>query len=99
VKIEYADKKLEKLATDAKENGGFAQPVVATFRRRVQLIAGAVDERDFYALKSLHYEKLKGNRAGQRSMRIDKKWRLILEIIEAKKGNVVRLLGIEDYHK
>ena len=98
MEIEYASKKLAKMATDPGETGGFAQSVVSTFRRRVQLITAAADERDFYALKSLHYEKLKGNRAAQRSMRIDKKWRLIIEIVEANDRKFVRLCGIEDYH-
>lgn len=99
MEIEYASAKWEKLATDAAETGGFAQAVVSVYRRRVQMIAAAADERDFYALKSLHYEKLKGDRDGQRSMRLNRQWRLIVEIIESEgSGKVVRICGIEDYH-
>jgi len=31
-------------------------------------------------MKSLHYEKLRGKRDGQRSIKLNDQWRLILEI-------------------
>lgn len=65
---------------------------------RLQAIQAADDERAFYALKSLHFEKLKGDRVGQYSMRLNDQWRLILEFKKLPSGKVVVLLGIEDYH-
>jgi proteic killer suppression protein len=46
------------------------------------VIAAAADERDFYALKSLHFEKLEGKlgKEGKRSMRLTKQWRLIVSL-------------------
>jgi proteic killer suppression protein len=58
----------------------------------------ALDERAFYAMTSLHYEKLKGDRAGQRSMRLNKQWRLILRIAEDDQGKQVVVIEIADYH-
>lgn len=52
----------------------------------------------FYALKALHYEKLKGNRSHQHSMRLTKQWRLILEIKQAEAGKIIIVVSIEDYH-
>jgi toxin HigB-1 len=98
VKVEYASKDLELIATDARADSGYPQAVVKIFRRRMQLIEAAIDERDFYALKSLHYEKLKGKRDHQRSMRINDQWRLVIEIKKAEPKNVVRIIEIEDYH-
>jgi proteic killer suppression protein len=97
VEIKYDDDLLEKIATTA-EGGGFAQAVVKSYRRRIQQITAAVDERDFYALKSLHYEKLKGNRQHQRSMKLNDQMRLILEIEASKPKNIIHVIAIEDYH-
>jgi len=57
-----------------------------------------MDEREFYALKSLHFEKLKGDRAHQRSMRLNSQWRLILEFEEDSDGKIAVIVSIEDYH-
>ena len=69
-----------------------------SYRRKMQFIRAARNEQDFYAMKSLHYEKLKGSRSHQRSMRLNKQFRLILTIEKDVTGNTVVILAIEDYH-
>ena len=64
----------------------------------MQVVRAAVDERDLYAMKSLHFEKLKGDRKDERSLRLNKQWRLIVKMISATPKNVVAILKIEDYH-
>lgn len=64
----------------------------------MQMIRAAADERTFYELKSLHFEKLKGDRSGQHSMRLNKQWRLILEFEGASIAKVACIVQIEDYH-
>jgi proteic killer suppression protein len=64
----------------------------------MQVIRAAPDERDFYALKGLRFEKLEGARSHQRSMRLTIRWRLILEPHSEAPNKVVRIIGIEDYH-
>lgn len=64
----------------------------------MQAIRAAEDERAFYAMKSLHFEKLKGDRSHQHSMRLNDQWRLILEFERGNDGKVVLVIGIEDYH-
>src|SRR4051812_31092449 len=76
----FGDKDLDKLETDPKFDGGYPQEVVKMFRKRMQAIRAADDERAFYALKSLHFERLKGPRSGQHSMRLNDQWRLVMEI-------------------
>jgi toxin HigB-1 len=39
-----------------------------------------MDEPDFYTVKSLHYEKLHGMRSRQRSTRLNRQFRLIVEL-------------------
>ena len=57
----------------------------------------AVDERDFYGLKGLHYERLQG-RPGQHSMRLNEQFRLIVEFEGEAPTKTIVILAIEDYH-
>ncbi len=99
MEYEFADPKTYlRLYTDPKFQAGFASHVVAKFRMRIQQIIAALNETDFYNSKGLHYEKLKGDRAHQHSMRLNDQWRLILELTERNGQKVVRVVGIEDYH-
>jgi len=45
-----------------------------------------------------YYEKLKGDREGRRSIRINKQWRLVFLIDTEQKPNKMTVLGVEDYH-
>ncbi len=77
---------------------GHGVPVVRGYRKVIQFIRSASDERDFRAMRSLNYEKLQGDRAHQHSLRINDQWRLIVEIKKSEPKNVIRVMGIEDYH-
>jgi len=97
--VTFKDASLEKLERDASYSGGYDAAIVKAFRKRMQLIRSATDERDFFALRSLNFERLKGNRQHQFSMRLNDQWRLILEIEGEGPGNKKLLIvGIEDYH-
>jgi toxin HigB-1 len=94
----FADRELERLEREAGFAAGFSRELVRAFRMKMQLIRGAPDERDFRAMKSLHFEKLKGKRQHQHSMRLNDQWRLILELERTEDGKVVVVIRIEDYH-
>ena len=96
--IEYDDESLELLASDPNYRGEFGRDVVKAFRKRIQVIRAARDERDFRALKSLHFEKLQGQREGQYSMRLNDQWRLILRFVTRERGKTVVVIAIDDYH-
>jgi proteic killer suppression protein len=98
MEVDFADESLDRLETDLQITAGFDRPTVKGFRKTMQVIRAAPDERDFYALKGLHFEKLEGARSHQRSMRITKQWRLIVELHGEAPNKVVRVIGIEDYH-
>jgi proteic killer suppression protein len=95
--VRFADRKLERLEVDPGFRAGFGPDVVKQFRHKMAIIRAALDERAFYALKSLHYEKLKGSRSHQRSMRLNSQFRLIVEI-EVDPERVVVVVSVEDYH-
>lgn len=96
--VRFKRAELERLEAEVGYTAGHSAVVVTAFRKRMQQIRAAPDERTFYALKSLHFEKLKGNRAHQRSMRLNDQWRLILEFSEEPSGKIVVIVDIEDYH-
>lgn len=95
--VEILDKSLQKAETDGFPAGYPADTERAYFKL-LRFIRDAKDERDFYAMKSLHFEKLKGDRSDERSMRLNKQWRLILKIRPGNPKATVLICGIEDYH-
>lgn len=86
------------LATNKNARSGFPQAVEKKFRFRIQQIMSFVDERDFYSLKSLHFEKLKGDRSHQHSIRLNDQWRMILEFEGEAPNKRIVVVGVEDYH-
>lgn len=98
MEVQFGDDNLDRLETDHAYTGGWSQAIVKAFRRRMQLIRDARDERDFHALKSLHFEKLKGSRQGQLSMRLNDQYRLIIEIESHSSRKIIKVISIEDYH-
>src|SRR5579872_2807969 len=98
MEVDFEDESLRRLECEAAYDGGYGREIARAFRKRMQVIRSAPDERDFYALKSLHFEKLQGNREGQCSMRLNQQWRLILRFEKRANGKVVVIISIADYH-
>lgn len=96
--VKFEDPSIQRLEADPNFTSGYDAAIVKAFRKRLQLIRASVDERTFYSLKSLHYEKLKGDRDGQRSMRLNDQWRLILRMEQDGAGKLVVIISIADYH-
>jgi toxin HigB-1 len=96
--VEFDDDDLGRLETDPLFTAGLSSEIVSAYRKRMQQIRAFLDERDFYALKSLHFEKLKGNRENQHSVRLNKQWRLILEIRGEHPCKIIGIVEIVDYH-
>ncbi len=98
MEVEFADDDLDRLETELQFRAGFGKDVIRGFRKAMQVIRAAPDERDLYRLKGLRFEKLEGSRSHQRSIRINKQWRLILEIVGTAPNKKIRVVCIEDYH-
>lgn len=96
--VEFGDDSLEQVFYDPRSTGGFSRDIVKAFRKRVQQIMSALDERDFYASKGLRFEKLKGKRREQYSMRLNDQYRLILQLKGSGPSRLAVVLSIEDYH-
>jgi proteic killer suppression protein len=94
----HADKTLKRIDEEPDFNGGLAENLVRAFRMRMQLIRAAANENDLRAVKSLHFEKLKGDRKHQYSIRLNNQFRLILEFEPSDRGKVAVVVGLDDYH-
>ena len=99
MRFRFKDKKLEALYTEEKNAHKYPN-VVDDFFEVMAIIVAALSERDLYANKGLRFEKLVGQRGkqGQRSLRLNKQWRLIVTLEEDEVGFYLQILGIEDYH-
>ena len=98
MEVLFRDDDLERIYIDPTYDGKYSQSLVRAFRKTMQVIIAGVDERTFYSMKSLHFEKLKGNRSHQYSMRLNDQWRLSLEISGTSPNKVIEIIGLEDYH-
>ena len=93
MEVDHADPNLAHLETDRTATAGHGDAVDRGFRKVMMVIRAAVDERDFYRIKSLHFEQLKG-REPQRSLRINKQWRVCFRF---EAGNAYEV-EVVDYH-
>lgn len=99
VRVEFEDDDLRRLYTEAAYHvPKFGPDVTKAFRKRMAVLAAARDERDLYAMKSLHFEKLAGDRLGQRSIRLNRQWRLILRLETDEDGQIIVIIELVDYH-
>jgi proteic killer suppression protein len=98
MKVSFSDDDLARVETDPDFSGGYAPAVVKAFRKVMGFIRSAADERDFYQMRSLRFEKLSGQRRHERSMRVNDQYRLIVELEGDGQAKTVRVITIEDYH-
>lgn len=98
MKVTHRDSNLERLERDASFTDSRPPAVVKAFRKRMNFLRHAEDERDLYAWKSLEFEKLKGARSHQHSVRVNDQWRLILEFDGEAPNKAAVIVAIEDYH-
>ena len=92
--VSYRDKKTERFADGkyVREFSGVARQA----ELRLDRLDAATSLRDLAALRGNHLEALKGDRAGQYSIRINDQWRICFEWPERSRGPVN--VEIVDYH-
>ena len=99
MRITFEDDVLRRLADDPDFNPKqWGRDVIRAYRKKLQLLDAAQDERDLRAVKSLRLEKLEGNRAGTSSIRLNDQYRLILRFTTDASGRVAVVLELVDYH-
>ena len=98
MQVDFDDASLDRLETDPDFTPVYSAEIVRGYRKVMQAIRAAPDERTLGALRGLRFEKLKGKRKHQHSLRINKQWRLIVELRGRRTERRVAIVAIEDYH-
>ncbi|OXE36455.1 MAG: plasmid maintenance system killer protein [Phenylobacterium zucineum] len=97
MEVVFADTTLELIETVDAGVTRLPIAVIKSARRKLTLLRAAADDRSLRNWKSLHYEKLRGDREGQRSIRLNDQYRLVFTLSD-KEPVTVTVIAIEDYH-
>jgi proteic killer suppression protein len=98
LKILFADQQLALIETDQAGCTQLPVGVIKSARRKLVVLRAAVDDRSLGNWKSLNYEKLKGNRSGQHSIRLNDQYRFYFRIDKETQPWTITILTLEDGH-
>jgi toxin HigB-1 len=98
MEIEFADSDLALIETDEAGKTGLPVAIIKAARKKLTALRAATDDRTLRNWKSLHYEKLKGDREGQRSIRVNEKYRIVFVLDSDTVPQKATIMAIEDYH-
>ena len=96
--VVFADPILALIETEDAGETKLPVSVIKSARRKLTVLRAATDDRSLRNWKSLHYEKLKGTRDGQRSVRLNDQFRMVFILDESGHKQTATIIGIEDYH-
>ena len=96
--VEFADPALARIETEEAAKTKLPVAVIKSARRKLTVLRAAPDERTLRNWKSLHYEKLKGDMSGLRSIRLNDQFRMVFVLNEEANPPTVTITAIEDYH-
>jgi proteic killer suppression protein len=91
MEIEFRDKTLALVETDRAPETHLPLAVINSLRDKLIYLRAAADERSLRNWKSLHYEKMEDD---ERSIRINKQFRLIFTIDTTSKPNKMTILRV-----
>lgn len=91
MEVEFRDKTLALVESDRAAETRLPVAVINSLRQKLVLIRAAPDERTLRNWKSLHYEKMDD---GERSIRLNKQFRLIFEMDTNCMPNKVTILRV-----
>jgi len=97
LRFDFKQEKDKRLYTQEKDAEKYPEGVVEAFFEVMSLVNDAPDERDLYALKGLNFKKLKGDREGRRSLRLNKQFRLIVTIEGDEEGKYLLIHKIDKH--
>ncbi len=76
----------------------FAKHIVEKYKMRIGQLIDAPDLKTISRIKSLNLEKLKGDRKGQMSIRVDDQFRICFYELDENEI-AIEILELTDYHK
>lgn len=95
----HADPELKRLEVEAGFTAGLAPPIVKRFRVVMQIIRTVSKKNSLYQFGGLRLEKLGGKRQHQYSMRLNKKYRLIVEFSGEEPDEKIVIIAIENHYE
>lgn len=99
MKVRYEDKNLQRLAEEPDfRSRRWSPELTRSYRRKIQILQTAHDERDLRRMKSLHLEQLRGDRSGTSSIRLNKQYRLVIRFETSEDGRIAVVIEMVDYH-
>jgi proteic killer suppression protein len=99
MRVEFEDDDLRRLYEEPNFRlPGIGHDLTRAYRKVVGIVAAASDERDLRAMRSMHFEKLVGDRLGQHSLRLNRQWRLIVRVETTPERKQVIVIEVVDYH-
>ena len=80
------------VATNKKHR--FQPDIVARYQARIRILERTSKTEDLYTLHSLHYEKLKGDKAGLESIRVNNQYRIEFKTTQVVSETIVTVCNI-----
>ncbi len=99
MRFEFSSTKMTRLYTQEHGARKYSPEVVDAFFEVMAVIDAAETEQDLRRMKHLHFEKLKGKRKNQRSLKLHGGFRLIVQLADDEHGPYLLIDAVEDYHK
>lgn len=94
----FVDKQFNKIETEEAPDLKLPLTVIKTIRKKLVILKAAPDERTLRNWKSLHYEKLKGDKKDQKSIKLNDQWRMIFTLNNDTNPPTITVIDIKDYH-
>jgi proteic killer suppression protein len=99
MRVDFEDDDLRKLHEETDFRApGLGPELTRSFGKVLNFIVSSKDERDLRSMGSLHFEKLKGKRAGEHSLQLHGGSRLICRLDGTGDQKTLVVLEITDYH-
>lgn len=99
MEVEHADPALARIETDRTYNAGYSVPIVKQFRRVMQTIRLVDHEGQLYQFRGRRFKQLQPPRQHQHSLRLNKKYRLIVELHGDGPDHRMVVVGIENHYE
>ncbi len=85
---------LYEIGTTTDKKHRFQPDIVKRYQARIRTLERTSKTEDLYTLHSLHYEKLKGDKAGLESIRVNDQYRIEFKTIQVVSETVITVCNI-----
>jgi proteic killer suppression protein len=106
MKIEYDDPELDSLAYDPKFIGQWTWDIKRRYQKAIIALTTIKRRESLFPLSGMNFELLPGKRKRHRkkdyekeySIRLDRRWRVVLTFYGPSEDETIIIIDVEDYH-